>query len=633
MKSSKLIEDQMIRRGAVLGHGHLSEGVTTADGLIPLAAKPFALSEKGNQTYIALVKKIQLESDVKRLMELEGKTGSVSKVFNRMTTIVGQSQSQTRNRVLTNLTNEQLADAIENPQTRGNANVFFHGTDIAGQRGILETGADPKRSPLGVKSEGIGFFISRDIKKAQGFGDSIVEIKTKRNAKIATPENLRGDFFTDFGGKTGLLFNSTDIVKAAKAQGFDIVDLEKFHVLTNTPNSELAVLNVDSIKITKHNPELVPNIPDDVMSEVLHRTITDSAFPLTLASKRLWWGSRPELQAVTQFKVWSADQTRFIYKDVIKYGVQTGDWSRLTRFILGTWLTGELYNIARDELLNKDESVLSKAKGGTKTEIALAIRDDLIDGGIVGFLADFTYGIGDWAAGPTINTVSNALAAPFEAQGAATFVDTQKKFLLNDIPALRQAQGIMDNLDSIFDKNNLTEDYARWQGRSSDFRKKQGDSVSSNIFLRSIRGAPQKRITEKSLSLEMIARQVLVGDYDDAAQHIKAVIKDTDIDKLENTIQSFKQSMRSNSPFGNISKEKLPFFITQFSAEEAVKGIDLQKQWLSGYLSSMKIAFTELKAEGFKEDAKAKVDAYKTEMEPVIKTARERLKEIQEGLK
>ncbi|KKM77391.1 hypothetical protein LCGC14_1370510, partial [marine sediment metagenome] len=490
MKSSQLIEDQMVRRGAVLGHGHLSEGVTTAEGIIPLIAKPFALSERGNQTYIALVKKIQLETDVKRLMELEGRQGSASKMFDRLTTIVGSSQQATRSRALTSLTNEQLAESM-----------------IQGQ------------------------------------------------------------------------------------------------------------------------------IPDNVMAEVLHRTVTDSAFPLTLASKRLWWGSRPEFQVATQFKVWAADQTRFIYKDVLQYGFQTGDYSRLSRFIIGTWIAGELYNIVRDELLNKDESVLSKLKGGTKTEIALAIRDDLIDGGIVGFLADFTYGIGDWAAGPTINTISNALAAPFEAQGAATFIDAQKKFLLNDIPALKQAQGIIDNLDSIFDENNLTEDYARWQGRSFDFRRKQGDKISSNLFLRSLRGVPQKRVTERSLSLEMVARQVLVGDYDDAAQHIKRVMRATDIDDLEGAVQSFIQSMKNNSPFGNISQEKLPLFITQFSAKEAVKGINLQKQWLIGYAESLKIAFNELKAEGFKEDVKAKAEAYKEKMGPVIEKAKVRLKEIREELK
>lgn len=488
MKSARNIEDQMIRSGAVLGHGHLSEGFTSSEGPLSLIAKPFASSEKGNQTYIALVKKLQLESDVKRLMEVDGPMGPTSKMFDRLATIVGRSQNQTRNRVLTDMTNEQLAETF-------------------------------------------------------GQGE----------------------------------------------------------------------------------------ISDDVMSEVLHRTVTDSAFPLTLASKRLWWNQKPVLQAATQFKVWSADQTRFIYKDVLKYSIQTGDYSRLARFIVSTWLVGELYNISRDELLNKDESVLSKIQGGTREEILMAIGKDLVDGGVVGMIADFTYGIGDWAAGPTTNSLSGMATAIDQARGTATLPEAVGRFLLQDAPALRQAQGVIDNLDSIFDENNLTENYSRWQGRSFDFRRKQGDSASDiigNRFMRSLRGTPQKKVTERSLSLNMVARQVLVGDYDDAAQHIKRVMRDTEVDKIDSAISSFKQSMRNNSPFGNIRQDKIGLFLAQFSPEEAVIGLELQEKWIKGYSKSLEIAFKELKSEGFEEGLEAKKEAYEKEMKPIIEEARKKLKEI-----
>ncbi len=494
MESARNIEEQMIRSGAVLGHGHLSEGFTGTEGALSFVARPFASSERGNQTYIALVKKLQLESDVKRLMELDGREGVTSKMFDRMATIVGQSQKQTRNRVLTSLSNEQLADAM---------------------------------------------------------------------------------------AKDG-------------------------------------------------------QIPDDVMAEVLHRTTTDSAFPLTLASKRLWWNRKPVIQAATQFKVWSADQTRFIYKDVLKYGIQTGDYSRLARFILGTWLMGEMYNIARDELLNKDESVLSKLQGGTRSEIAMAVLKDLVDGGIVGMLADFTYGIGDWLAGPTVNSLTNVALAIDQASGTATLPEAIGEALLQDVPALRQAQGIIDNLDSIFNKNNLTEDYARWQGRSFDFRRKEGESASDIVggkIMRSLRGTPQKKVTERSLSLNMIARQVLVGDYDDAAQHIKRVMRDTKVDDIKGAIVSFNTSMRNNSPWGNIAKKDVALFLGQFSPEEAANGIELQKQWLVGYRTSLNTAFQELKAEGFEEDVKKKADAYIEEMQPKIDKAVEVIKQAQEILK
>lgn len=490
MKSAQTIEDQMIRRGAVLGHGHLSEGVTLAEGVVPLIAKPFAKSEQGNQTYIALVKKIQLESDIKRLMEMDGKSGVVSSVFNRMGTIVGQSQKQTRSRVLTNLTNEQLADAM-------------------------------------------------------------VESK----------------------------------------------------------------------------------VSDEVMSEVLHRTVTDSAFPLTFASKRLWWGSRPVVQVATQFKVWSADHMRFMYKDVIQYGMKTGDFSRLARFILGTFLMGEIYNIVRDAILNKDESVLSKLRGGTRDEILSAIGNDLVDGGVIGFIADLTYGIGDWAAGPTVNTIAKAGEVFADASGIATVPEAMGKFLMNDVPALRQAQGILDNLDSIFEENNISDVYPRWQDRSFDFRKEQGDKIGDGWFIRAVRGTPKKKITERSLMLDMIARQVMVGDYDDAAQYIKRVVLDAEVDEVKNSVRSLQQSMRNNSPFGNISQDKIGLFLSQFSAEEAVNGIEAQQTWMMGYAKSVQIAFKELEAEGFSADLKQKALDFKAEMKEKGAEMEIKFKDIEEEIK
>ena len=481
MKSARNIEDQMTRSGAVMGHGHLSEGFTSGEGAMSFIAKPFASSEKGNQTYIALVKKLQLEADVKRLMELDGRDGPMSKVFDTMATIVGQSQSQTRNRALTSLSHDQLADAM---------------------------------------------------------------------------------------GKEG-------------------------------------------------------QISPEVMSEVLHRTVTDSTFPLTLASKRLWWGNKPIMQAAAQFKVWSADQTRFIYKDVIKYGAQTGDWSRFARFTLATWLMGEMYNISRDFMLSKDESVLSKLKGGSREEIITSIGKDLIDGGVVGFLSDFTYGIGDWAAGPTVNSLTGIATAIDQASGTATLPEALGQFLLSDAPALKQVQGVMDRLDREFldEENNLTENYSRWQGRSFDFRKKQGESagdIVGNGLMRSLRGTPSKKVSERSLSLNMIARQVLVGDYDDAAKHIKRVMNQTKPDKLDSVRQSFTQSMLNNSPWGNIAQDKLALFFGQFSPEEVAEVLALQQKWLTGYQTSMNMAMTELLAEGFEEKKQAEADAWVAEIQPKI---------------
>ena len=486
MKSARSIEDQMIRNGAVLGHGHLSEGFSGTEGVISLIAKPFASSERGNQTYIALVKKLQLESDIKRLMEVDGPQGPVSKVFDNLAKIVGQSQKQTRNRVLTSLTNEQLAE-----------------TYAAGK-------VDP-----------------------------------------------------------------------------------------------------------------------NVMAEVLHRTTTDSAFPLTLASKRLWWGSRPIVQASTQFKVWSADQTRFIVKDVINYGVKTGDWSRLSRFMVATWLMGEMYNIARDELTNKDESVLSKAKGGTREEIMVSIANGFADGGGIGFLPDITYGLGNWLAGPTTATGAKVFEAVDNARGTATATEAMGQFLMDDVPALRQVQGVLDNLDSIYEENNLTENYARWQGRSRKFRKKKGDKIAGSLLSRTARGIGTKRVSERTLSLDMIARQVLVGDYDDATKHMVRVFEQTEVQDIKKVISSFKQSMRNNSPFGNIAKKDMAEFAAPFTPEEFRQGLEMQLTWNKGYQTALADAAKSLEKRDLDKEAKQYTESIMPEIEKGIKVIEEALEMLQ----
>lgn len=471
MKASQKIQDEMIRQGAVLGHGHLSEGFASGGAVSRFIGQPFALSERGNQTYIAIVKKIQLEADIKRLNEMGGKDGTVGKMYDRMLTIVGQSQLQTRKRVLTDLTNEQLADALAEKE-----------------------------------------------------------------------------------------------------------------------------------------------ISDDVMAEVLHRTVTDSAFPLTLASKRMWWGNRPFVQTMTQFKVWSADQMRFIYKDVLKYTVATRDPSRLFRFILGTWLAGELYNIARDFITDKDESLastLTDQDGRNVKAISKSVGNALVDGGIIGMLADLTYGITDWAFGPTVGSIESiARTAVAVKNDPATTIDGLKQFLLEDIPAAKQAQGVLDRIDrTFFAKNNLTENYAKWRQRSFDFRKKKGELTAiERATGRVVLGRPARLPGPRTLSLELISRQVLVGDTEDAADFIVGIIEDTKPEKLKDLRAAFIQSARNRSPLGNMKRDDIPEFLAQFSEQGQAEITSLQKQWEKNYSDAFDIAIKELKESDFLEDLKKELE-------------------------
>ena len=472
MAKSQKIQDEYIRRGSVMGHGQLSEGIGSGGTITSLVGKAFVASEKGNQTYIALVKQLQLEKDIRTLNEMGGENGTVGRMYNRLLTIIGKSQSATRNRVLQDITNEELVDKF--------------------------------------------------IEKGE--------------------------------------------------------------------------------------------VSDDVMSEVLHRTVVDSAFPLTLASKRMWWGNRPFVQVAAQFKIWSADQLRFIYKDVLQYTIATGDGSRLARFIVATWLAGEIYNIARDFITDKDESLLSTLSdpdGRNAKDISRSIGNSLIDGGIVGMIWDLTYGITSWASGPTAGSIKNITVGGLEAMNdPATLVDATKKFLLKDVPAARQAQGLLDKIDrAFFNDDNMTENYAKWRGRSFRFqqsKKREQVGLVKETIGRTLMGFSKGIPGARTLSLELIARQVLVGDVSDAADYIKGIVRDTPPDDLKKLSQVFRQSAKNHSPIGNMSADDAGEFLSGYSEENQKEIVSLMSQWRKNYNAALKEAGQELIEEGFLEELKAK---------------------------
>ena len=68
-----------------------------------------------------------------------------------------------------------------------------------------------------------------------------------------------------------------------------------------------------------------------------------------------------------------------------------------------------MYNICRDFLFDKDESILSQfLKDDKERKLVKAILNDLLDGGVVGVFADLSYGIYDWATGVSARTAKSS---------------------------------------------------------------------------------------------------------------------------------------------------------------------------------------------------------------------------------
>jgi hypothetical protein len=224
-------------------------------------------------------------------------------------------------------------------------------------------------------------------------------------------------------------------------------------------------------------------------------------------------------------------------------------------------------------------------------------------------LADLTYGITDWTFGPTVGSIESIAARGFAAAvDPATTVDGLKRFVLEDVPAAKQAQGILDRMDRTFfdeKKENLTANYAKWRKRSFDFRKKKGDLTELERLTGRVIFSRTKRLPgPRTLSLEMIARQVLVGDTEDAADYIVGIFKDTKPEKLKDLRASFRQSAVNNSPLGNMKRGDVREFLNQFSEEGQAEIKSLQLQWRKNYIEALKLASREIKESGFIEQLK-----------------------------
>ena len=261
-------------------------------------------------------------------------------------------------------------------------------------------------------------------------------------------------------------------------------------------------------------------------------------------------------------------------------------------------------------MTDKDESLLSTLTdqdGRNPKDIAKSVANALVDGGIVGMLADLTYGLSDWTFGPTVGSIESIGARGFAAAvDPATTIDGLKMFLLDDIPAAKQARGVLDRIDrTFFDENNLTENYAKWRKRSFDFRKKKGDLTELERTIGRVIFSRTKRLPgPRTLSLELIARQVLVGDVEDAADYIVGIVEDTKPEKLKDLRKAFLQSAKNNSPLGNMAAKDVPEFLKQFSQEGQDEIKSLERQWETNYGKAFDIAIKRIGASGFIEQLK-----------------------------
>ena len=147
-------------------------------------------------------------------------------------------------------------------------------------------------------------------------------------------------------------------------------------------------------------------------------------------------------------------------------------------------------------------------------------------------------------------------------------------------------------------KNNITKQYAKWRAEGYKWaREKRAPTVGEKVkefgddFLF---GKRQFRPGDDSLALEMAARQVMVGDLDDAAGYMKLIIdRASTSEEIAKAYKKIQISMKSRAPLGKVAERDLGAFMEKLSDEEKAETIEITAVWFKNYADALQRAVRE----------------------------------------
>jgi len=331
------------------------------------------------------------------------------------------------------------------------------------------------------------------------------------------------------------------------------------------------------------------DIPPDLLDAILHKTVKDHAYPVVLSTKRSWWDNKPFIRMLTQFKVWGTDQVGHVWNDVIKTNVKNRDPSQIIAWAVTMAVMGELYNLLRDFILGKDESLVAtltdKERRNLK-DVSITILKDMLDGGAIGILFDVIYGLANLIGGPSYATVKNLGQATVKTiWNPAQAKDALQQLAAQETPALRQTQGVLDKIDARFNEKNITQQYykVRRQGFDWFYNKKyptapeKAKRLAVQATLGWVKNVPQ----ERTLSYELAIRQILVGDIDDASEHLLFLLKKAgdDSEEFMSIEKGITSALNNASPLGRVAEKDLGAFFKDMSSEQRREAVSLQTKW------------------------------------------------------
>jgi hypothetical protein len=272
-----------------------------------------------------------------------------------------------------------------------------------------------------------------------------------------------------------------------------------------------------------------------------------------------------------------------------------------------TMLVSEIYSYIADLIDDKDRSILDAALSGKGWKHTLWVANrNTVEMGLFGIWLDLTFGIWDMLGGPTADLVKNIFAASRKSIGAASGGEAFIDLMTKEVAPIKQAKGMADAVDRVFNEKNITDTYGTWKSRSNSYSPvntkdswlSKASQETRDAVLATGLDSPDYAITEKTLPYQLIARNLLVGDIEDAADMIVRVVENTRPADFDGIKASLEGSMRANSPLGDLSREDMGLMLSQYKHGDRVQALQAQIQWYDNYAEAIEMADKELTERG-----------------------------------
>ena len=450
--------------------------------------------------------------------------------------------------------------------------------------GIERSGALSGTSPLAiVESPG-----SKTVKTALRFflgGEELNKARTAYMAARVFERNIQ---------KLNRVMKGSPIANTMKAI-FSLGETRESVLLRRL--SESGVNNLSNEKLFGLLARGRPT-PEQIQ-EAMFRMTHDTQFAMTLASRPIWVKQQPWLRLLTQFKQFGVRQTGLLYKDVAKEATRA-NIKPLVRFAAGTFLIGEVYNVASDFLFSRKRSVTNRFLLGneevTAEGLATAVIGNMVDGAFVGILADLTYGALDFIGGPAFGTFEDTLDA-FETtlQRPKDFGKAIQRFLRREVSGVRQAEGLARRTEELFgpeDNENLFFESSRIRSMFFQFNMGRGlkDAATGKNFtlLRDtltdiVAGREKFPSSANTATSQFVSRAIIVNDLDDAIKMVRSRIADaSSVNERKVIIDALRRSLEKRGPLDVGNKEQRKAFLQALrerEPEQARLAVNLQKEY------------------------------------------------------